>query len=87
MTPFLSWLAQHGLESKGHIGEFGAPDRTEWMPIVQNFVSAVNAVGLPMTVHQDEPYPNDSYTMNVFPQTDSTGTIVGADRLIIKAIM
>jgi endoglucanase len=87
VTPFLSWLAQHGLEAKGHIGEFGAPDRTEWMPIVKAFVSAVNAVGLPMTVHQDEPYPNDGYTMNVFPQTDSTGAIVGPDKLIIKAIM
>jgi endoglucanase len=87
VTPFLSWLAQHGLEAKGHIGEFGAPDRTEWTPIVKNFVSAVNAVALPMTVHQDEPYPNDGYTMNVFPQTDSTGAIVGPDRLIIKAMM
>jgi len=57
------------------------------MPIVKNFVSAVNASGLPMTVHQDEPYLNDSYTMNVFPQTDSTGAIVGPDKLIIKAIM
>ncbi|MGN6375854.1 MAG: glycoside hydrolase family 5 protein [Sphingomonas sp.] len=86
VTPFINWLQQHGLTDHGHIGEFGAPNRTEWQPIVRNFVEAVAKAGLPMTAHQDIAYPNDPYQMNLFPQINASGQITGAENLVVQAM-
>ncbi|MEG8058559.1 hypothetical protein QP150_19530 [Sphingomonas sp. 22L2VL55-3] len=68
------------------MGEFGAPDRDEWQPIVDNFLKAAKAAGLRLTAHQDIAYPNDAYTMNLFPATNSAGVITGPDRRIVRLI-
>ncbi|UIJ43986.1 glycoside hydrolase family 5 protein [Sphingomonas cannabina] len=86
LAPFIEWLKAHGFQDRGHIGEFGAPDRTEWQTIVRNFVQSADAAGLRLTAHQDIPYLNDTYTMNLFPQTDSSGKIVGADRGVMQVL-
>ncbi|WP_174296483.1 glycoside hydrolase family 5 protein [Sphingomonas bacterium] len=87
VTPFLNWLNQHGLYGRGHIGEFGAPNRAEWQPVVQNFVQATKQAGLVLTAHQDVAYANDTYQMNLFPTTDSSGRITGADRLVLQSLL
>jgi len=87
LAPFIGWLKDHGFEKQGHVGEFGTPNRAEWQPIAENFMRSAIAAGLPLTIHQDEPYLNDSYPMNLFPQTDSSGKINGPDRLIMQSIL
>lgn len=84
LAPFIAWLKAHGFQDRGHIGEFGAPDRPEWQPIVRNFIQSAQAAGLRLSAHQDLPYTNDTYTMNLFPQTDSSGKVTGADRAVVQ---
>lgn len=86
LAPFIQWLKDKGFEKQGHIGEFGVPNRAEWQPIADNFMKSAAAAGLPLTAHQDEPYLNDSYPMNLFPQTDAGGHITGPDRLVIQTL-
>lgn len=86
IAPFVEWLSNHGFADRGHMGEFGAPDRDEWQPIVDNFLKAAKAAGLRLTAHQDIAYPNDAYTMNLFPATNSAGVITGPDRRIVRLI-
>jgi endoglucanase len=86
LAPFIAWLKQHGFQAQGHIGEFGAPDRAEWQPIVRAFAQSAQAAGLRLTAHQDIAYPNDSYTMNLFPTTDSGGKVTGADRMVVQVL-
>jgi endoglucanase len=86
VAPFIKWLADHGFAGRGHMGEFGAPDRDEWMPIVDNFLKAARAAGLQLTAHQDIAYANDGYTMNLFPTTNAAGVITGADRRVVRLI-
>lgn len=86
IAPFIAWLAEHGYQGRGHIGEFGAPDRPEWQPVLKNFLAAANAANLRLTAHQDVPYPNDPYMMNLFPTTDATGKITGPDRLLMETL-
>ena len=86
LAPFIAWLAEHGFSGRGHLGEFGAPDRAEWRGVVQNGLASASAAGLRLTAHQDVPYENDPYPMNLFPPTDSSGKIAGPDRLFIQAM-
>lgn len=86
VAPFIKWLADHGFTSSGHIGEFGAPDRDEWQPIVAGFVKTARAAGLRLTAHQDIAYPNDAYPMNLFPATNSAGAITGADKRVMTLL-
>ena len=87
LAPFVAWLAYHGFTHQGHVGEFGAPNRTDWQPVVQNFVQSAKAAGLALTAHEDMPYPNDPYQMNLFPITNASGTITGADRFTVQALL
>jgi endoglucanase len=80
LAPFLAWLAEHGFQTRGHIGEFGAPDRPEWQPVLRNFIRAAKAAGLPLTAHQDIPYKDDPYCMNLFPGE-------GADRFVVTEML
>jgi len=84
LAPFLAWLKEHGYSGYGHIGEFGAPDQTQWQNIVKNFLVSAKSNGIALTAHQDIPYLNDPYQMNLFPATSSSGAITGADHFIIK---
>lgn len=84
LAPFIGWLKTHGFEDRGHVGEFGAPDRAEWQPLVAAFVASAKAAKLALTAHQDVPYLNDPYTMNLFPATDAKGVITGGDRAVIR---
>ena len=86
LQPFIDWLKRYGFQDRGHIGEFGAPDRSEWNAIVQNFMTSARNAGLRLTAHQDVPYLNDAYTMNLFPATDKAGRITGADRFVIRTL-
>lgn len=84
LAPFINWLNQHGFQDRGHVGEFGAPDRPDWQPIVANFIQSAHSAKLRMTAHQDIAYLNDSYYMNLLPQVDNSGKIVGSDRAVVK---
>ncbi|RDE06310.1 glycoside hydrolase family 5 protein [Sphingomonas aracearum] len=86
LQPFIDWLRQRGFSDRGHVGEFGAPDRPEWQPVMGNFIAKAAGAGLPLTIHQDVPYTNDPYTMNLFPQTNASGAIVGADRFAVTKL-
>lgn len=86
LAPFIRWLKTHGFEDRGHIGEFGAPDRAEWQSIVEAFVASGRAAKLALTAHQDVPYLNDPYTMNLFPATDAKGVITGGDRAAVRLL-
>jgi len=45
LQPFLSWLKQHNV--KGFLGEFGVPNSDpQWLPVVDNFLTALKAAGL-----------------------------------------
>ncbi len=86
LQPFIEWLAAHGFQGRGHVGEFGAPDRAEWQSIVAAFMTRARNAGLRLTAHQDVPYVNDAYTMNLFPATTAAGAITGADRFIVRTL-
>ena len=83
LAPFVAWLKQHGYSNFGHIGEFGAPDQAQWQNIVKNFMTSAKSNGIALTAHQDLPYLNDPYQMNLFPTTSSSGAITGQDHFII----
>ncbi len=78
IKPFIDWLAQHNLQGRGHIGEFGAPNTAPWAEILRRTIVSARGAGLMLTPHQDIPYPNDPYVMNLFPPTGQ------GDRYMVK---
>lgn len=86
LAPFIGWLKQHGFQSRGHIGEFGAPNRAEWKPVVEKFMQSAAAAGLRLSAHQDIPYPNDTYQMNLCPTSDASGKLTGPDKAVVKLL-
>lgn len=87
LAPFVAWLKQYGFSGYGHIGEFGAPDQTQWQNILKNFFASAKSNGIALTAHQDIPYPNDTYQMNLFPTTNSSGSITGSDRFLLTQMV
>ncbi len=48
LQPFPTWLQQN--HAKGFLGEFGVPDNDpQWLPVLDNFLTALQAAGLPGT--------------------------------------
>jgi endoglucanase len=55
IQPFFDWLDAHGL--RGHIGEFGAPDRPEWKPLPAALIDA--CAGRDLLMHAWADWPNN----------------------------
>jgi len=67
IQPFIDWLNSHSLQGRGHIGEFGTPNTPQWAEVSRRVILKAKQNGLMLTPHQDIPYPNDPYVMNLFP--------------------
>jgi len=67
IQPFIEWIETHHLQGHASLGEFGAPNTPRWAEVVRQTMRAASAGDLMLTAHEDVPYKNDPYVMNLFP--------------------